>query len=107
MLSQSGSFRALKVDNRTKARIGKKMQARLGQLSGIKTSLGKESSGLQSSLSFTPLQGIELINPSLNDAARANLVKSANDKWFAGGTFTQIDPRKKETKMLAPPLPKK
>jgi hypothetical protein len=69
MLTQSGSIRAFTVDNRTKAKVGKKMQARLGQISGLRTSLGKETpSGLQSSLSFTPLQGIELVNPSLNDA---------------------------------------
>jgi U4/U6 small nuclear ribonucleoprotein PRP31 len=106
MLTQSGSVRAFAVDKRTKARVGKKMQARLGQISGIKTNLGRETtSGLQSSLSFTPLQGIELVNPSLNDAAREDLVRKANDKWFQGGTFTQI--KREPAKMLPPPLPKK
>jgi len=105
MLTQSGSFRALTIDNRTKAKIGKKMQARLGQINGIKTSLGKDSSGFQSSLAFTPVQGIELVNPSLNDAARESLVKSANDKWFSGGTFTQIQ-KPAAKKMLPPPFPK-
>jgi U4/U6 small nuclear ribonucleoprotein PRP31 len=105
MLTQSGNFRALKVDNRTKARIGKKMQSRLGQIGGVRTSLGgKETSGLQSSLSFTPYQGIELVNPSLNDAAMGGLVKAANEKWFGGGTFTQV---KKEGLMMPPALPKK
>lgn len=106
MLTQGGAVRAYIVDQRTKARIGKKMQARLSQISGIKTSLGgKETSGLQSSLAFTPMQGIELVNPSLNDAARDQMVKSANDKWFQGGTFTQI--RKEPAKMLPPPVPRK
>jgi U4/U6 small nuclear ribonucleoprotein PRP31 len=105
MLTQSGSFRALTLDNRTKAKLGKKMQARLGQISGLKTSLGKDSSGFQSSLSFTPVQGIELVNPSLNDAAKESLVKSANDKWFSGGTFTQIQ-KPAAKKMLPPPFPK-
>lgn len=106
MLTQSGSVRAFTMDKRTKAKIGKKMQARLGQISGIKSTFGKDTpgSGLQSSLSFTPLQGIELVNPSLNDAARAELVRKANDKWFQGGTFTQI--RKEPAKILAPPPPK-
>ena len=110
MLTQSGSFRALKVDNRTKARLGKKMQMRLGQINGmsgngLRTSIGgKETSGLQSSLSFTPYQGIELVNPSLNDAAREGLVKAANEKWFSGGTFSQV---KREGKMLPPTLAKK
>jgi U4/U6 small nuclear ribonucleoprotein PRP31 len=105
MLTQAGNFRALTVDNRTKAKVGKKTQAQLASIGGSKTSLRKESSGLQSSLSFTPLQGIELVNPSLNDAAREALVKSANDKWFASGTFTQI--RKEPSKMLPPTLPTK
>jgi U4/U6 small nuclear ribonucleoprotein PRP31 len=106
MLTQSGSIRAFTVDNRTKAKVGKKMQARLGQISGLRTSLGKETpSGLQSSLSFTPLQGIELVNPSLNDAVREEMAKKANDKWFQGGTFTQI--RKEPAKMLPPPIPKR
>ena len=106
MLTQAGNFRALTVDNRTKARVGKRMQARLAQIGGTKTSLRKETSGLQSSLSFTPLQGIELVNPSLNDAAREALAKAANDKWFASGTFTQIR-KEPSSKMLPPSLPKK
>lgn len=106
MLTQSGSIRAFAVDNRTKAKLSKKMQTRLAQVSGIKTSLGKDTpSGLQSSLSFTPVQGIELINPSLNDAARETLAKKASDKWFLGGTFTQI--KREPSKMLPPPPPKK
>jgi U4/U6 small nuclear ribonucleoprotein PRP31 len=93
------------VDNRTKAQIGKKMQSRFGQISGFRTSLGgKETSGLQSSLSFTPYQVIELVNPSLNYAAREGLVKAANEKWFGGGTYTQI---KKEGLMMPSALPKK
>ena len=103
MLTQSGSIRAFTVDNRTKAKVGKKMQA---QISGLKTSLSRETaSGLQSSLTFTPIQGIELVNPSLNDAVRQEMVKKANDKWFQGGTFTQI--RKEPSKMLPPPIPKR
>ena len=105
MLTQSNSVRALTIDNRTKARIGKKMQARLGQISGIKTSLNKETSGLQSSLAFTPLQGIELVNPKLNDAVKSELGKATNDRWFQGGTFTQI--KKEPGLMLPPPVPKK
>jgi hypothetical protein len=36
------------------------------------------------SLSFTSYQWIELVNLSLNDAAREGLVKAANEKWFSG-----------------------
>ena len=37
------------------------------------------SNGLASSLAFTPVQGIELANPDVNDAK----VAAANEKWFA------------------------
>ena len=90
MLTQRGGVRAFTVDNRTKAKVGKKMLARLGRISA-RTRLGdKETpvSGLQSCLAFTPLQGIELVNPRLNDAVREEMLKKANDKWFQGGTFT-------------------
>jgi U4/U6 small nuclear ribonucleoprotein PRP31 len=106
MLTQTGSVKALIADNRTKAKLGKAMQARLNSLSGIKTSLSKDSSsGLQSSLAFTPVQGIELINPSLNNAAKEEMAKKANDKWFLSGTFSQI--QKPKGQMLPPMVPKK
>ena len=94
------------MDNRTKAKVGKKMLARLGQISGSRTRLGdKETpvSGLQSCLAFTPLQEIELVNPRLNDAVKEKMLKEANDKWFQGGTFTQII-RKESAMMLPPPI---
>jgi U4/U6 small nuclear ribonucleoprotein PRP31 len=106
MLTQRGSVRAFTVDNRTKAKVGKKMLARLGRISGSRTRLGDMEtpvSGLQSCLAFTPLQGIELVNPRLNDAVREDMLKKANNKWFQGGTFTQI--RKEPTMMLPPPIP--
>lgn len=51
-------------------------------------SSGTATSGLASSLSFTPVQGLELIDPS---RARANLAAvTQSNNWFASGTFTQI-----------------
>jgi U4/U6 small nuclear ribonucleoprotein PRP31 len=44
-------------------------------------------SGTSTSLSFTPVQGIEIVTPSLSAAAR---VQAANERWFAGGTFTHV-----------------
>lgn len=58
-----------------------------GRLASIKTSSsGIATSGLASSLSFTPVQGLELIDPS---KARARAA-SANESWFADGTFTHV-----------------
>jgi U4/U6 small nuclear ribonucleoprotein PRP31 len=46
------------------------------QKSNISASQG---SGLQSSLIFTPVQGIELVNPNV----QADKLKAANNKWFS------------------------
>lgn len=48
------------------------------------------TSGLASSLAFTPVQGLELIDPS---KLRAK-VDDANSKWFASGAFTHIPKEK-------------
>jgi U4/U6 small nuclear ribonucleoprotein PRP31 len=71
MVTQMGSVKALMADQRTKAELGKAMQVQLNSSGGIKRVLSKDSSsGLQSSLTFTLVQGIDLINPSLNNAQR-------------------------------------
>lgn len=49
-------------------------------------------SGLESSMVFTPVQGLELVNP---DAMRER-VKAANNKWFSGNSgFQSALPKKK------------
>lgn len=87
--------------------LAKLSKANKGRLASIKTGGGESAtSGLASSLSFTPAQGwfslfiflfgslltgfsgIELIDPS---AARARAaVAAANSSWFAEGTFTHV-----------------
>lgn len=47
---------------------------------------GLQTSGLASSLSFTPVQGIELIDPT----AAAERVKKANEKYFGDGAFSIV-----------------
>lgn len=59
--------------------------------SAIAPSGSSSESGLATSLSFTPVQGLEIATPSLSAAQR---VQAANDRWFASGTFTHV---KKET----------
>ena len=126
--SSSGSVRAVKIDNKTRARMSKGMQARLNGLSSVipgsstvggakKASMGGAAdlinSGVASSLSFTPVQGIELVDPSRLAQKRK---AEEEDRWFKSGTFTMINPRKgagglqlgpgtqnKTTSMLPPP----
>jgi U4/U6 small nuclear ribonucleoprotein PRP31 len=78
----SGKVRALVTDSKTRARMSKGMQARMNAL-GTK----KEISGLASSLAFTPVQGIELIDPS----RLAREKQTEDDRWFKSGTFTMIN----------------
>ncbi|KAF5104483.1 hypothetical protein DV451_000554 [Geotrichum candidum] len=103
----AGSIRAIKIDNKTKARMSKGMQARLNGLSSVipggnghllnggkrPNSAAQDlmNSGMASSLSFTPVQGIELIDPSRLAQKRK---AEEEDRWFKSGTFTQINPQK-------------
>lgn len=68
-------------------RTAKLNKAQRGKLAAFKSaSNGMATSGLASSLAFTPVQGLELIDPS---KLRAK-VDDANSKWFANGTFTHV-----------------
>jgi U4/U6 small nuclear ribonucleoprotein PRP31 len=52
------------------------------------------TSGLASSLAFTPVQGLELANPEAA-AQRELKVKLANERYFAGGGFLQVAKKQK------------
>ena len=60
--------------------------------SGLRTSgVGANSSaGTASSIAFTPVQGLELIDPKLV-AERKRKAEEAKAGWFSSGTFTQIN----------------
>ncbi len=86
------SVRGPQIDKRTRAKLPKP-RMKGGQLVGPSAlmqiqnkSSGGTISGMQSSLSFSSVQGIEL--PSLNvDALRK---AQEDNKWFKGGIFSQI-----------------
>lgn len=82
--SSSGKIRATANDGR-KAKLSKSAK---GRLASIKTTTsGTATSGLASSLAFTPVQGLELVDPS----KAAKRVAEANAKWFADdGSFTHV-----------------
>ena len=53
---------------------------------------GQMSNGLASSMVFTPVQGMELVNPD----AMKDRVKEANRKWFSNSSgFQSALPKKK------------
>ncbi|GFZ45891.1 Pre-mRNA-processing factor 31 [Saitozyma sp. JCM 24511] len=84
--SSSGRVRAETVDARSKAKLSRANKLRT-QLLGRSALSTDAKSGTSTSLSFTPVQGLEIVTPSL---AAAQKVQAANERWFAGGTFTHV-----------------
>ncbi|KAI5838027.1 hypothetical protein DFP73DRAFT_600470 [Morchella snyderi] len=144
---QTGRIRALQVDQRTRAKLGKYnpgwgtsnpaagTQSRIGgaqsilgsrsstgpglaALGGRSTFGGAGPSGTASSLAFTPVQGIELIDPKVA-AERKRKAAAEEDRYFAGGTFSMVgggtstlpnkklDTGKNKGLMLPPSIPRK
>ncbi|KAJ5107538.1 U4/U6-U5 snRNP complex subunit prp31 [Penicillium angulare] len=57
--------------------------------SGVGTSLGGGSAGTASTIAFTPVQGLELVDPKVQ-AELNRKRKAEEDRWFNSGTFTQV-----------------
>lgn len=80
--SGSGRIRQAQVNEATKARISKTLQRTLQKQSmvyGGKSTVRDRSSGTASSVAFTPLQGLEIVNPQ----AAEKKVGEANQKYFS------------------------
>ena len=56
--------------------------------SGLRTQIGN-TGGTTSTIAFTPVQGLELVDPKAREE-RDRKRKAEEDRWFKGGTFTQI-----------------
>ncbi len=82
----TGRVRGETVDARSKAKLSRANKIRT-QLLGRSAVSSDARSGTSTSLSFTPVQGLEIVTPSLSAAAR---VQQANERWFASGTFTHV-----------------
>lgn len=113
--ANDGRIRAQQIDARTKAKLSKNHKGWGGAtpLNGTATSLrgfgqaaggnstvlrapshglrasGVGVSGTASSLAFTPVQGLELVDPKVQAEMRRKREEEA-DRWFKGGTFTQV-----------------
>jgi len=86
-----GGIRAAQVDERTKVRISqtlkKNMQKQQATWGGT-TSIKKQVSGTASSVAFTPLQGLEIVNPNAAEGTRA---EEANAKYFSSSaSFVKV-----------------
>lgn len=86
----TGRIRLPQVDEKTKVRISKTLQKNLQkqQIWGGSTTVKKQISGTASSVAFTPLQGLEIVNPQ---AAETNANES-NAKYFSNTSgFLKLD----------------
>ncbi|GES58927.1 pre-mRNA splicing factor [Aspergillus terreus] len=119
MLGQQndGRIRATQIDQRTRAKLSKNNKgwgtatpvsgtasslrgfgqgmsgtASVLQAKGLRTSgvgnLGS-SAGTASTIAFTPVQGLELVDPKVQ-AELNRKRKAEEDRWFKSGTFTQV-----------------
>ncbi|KAL8988633.1 MAG: hypothetical protein Q9169_008523, partial [Polycauliona sp. 2 TL-2023] len=57
--------------------------------SGVGAGGGAQTSGTASSIAFTPVQGLELVDPKVRGELKRKR-EEENDRWFKGGTFTQV-----------------
>ncbi|KAF2428913.1 Nop domain-containing protein [Tothia fuscella] len=111
--TNDGRVRATQIDKKTAARLSKKNPGWGGATpagSGISSSLrgfgqstgsggasmglrtagvGNAGTGTASVIAFTPVQGLELLNPKAKEEADRKR-KANEDRWFASGTFTQV-----------------
>ncbi|KAJ0424665.1 hypothetical protein BJY00DRAFT_276112 [Aspergillus carlsbadensis] len=114
-----GRIRATQIDQRTRARLSKSnkgwgaatpvssgtasslrtfgqgpsgtasvLHAKGLRSSGIGTSFGG-AAGTASTIAFTPVQGLELVDPKVR-AELSRKRKAEEDRWFNSGTFTQV-----------------
>ena len=113
--ANEGRIRSQQIDQRTKAKLSKNSKGwgtatpigsgtatslrGFGQSSGSNTlvqhglrttGVGTGGmSGTASSIAFTPVQGLELVDPKMQ-AERKRKLAEDDDRWFKGGTFTQV-----------------
>lgn len=84
--SGTGRIRAAQVDSKTKARISKTLQKTIQKQNqwGGTTSIRKQISGTASSIAFTPLQGLEIVNPN---AVEKETKGTETQKYFSSSGF--------------------
>ncbi|CZT02205.1 related to U4/U6 snRNP-associated 61 kDa protein [Rhynchosporium agropyri] len=149
--ANDGRIRNLQIDQRTKAKLSAKNKGWGGatpvggsasslrgfgqgtgsgidlrgkglRASGVGSTVGA-GSGTASSVAFTPVQGLELVDPRMQ-SEMSRKRKAEEDRWFKGGTFTQVggsgsmgppalppnkkvDTGKQKGNMAPPPIPSK
>lgn len=128
--ANDGRIRNLQIDQRTKAKLSAKNKGWGGatpvsgsasslrgfgqgagsgidlrgkglRASGVGSTAGA-AAGTASSLAFTPVQGLELVDPKMQ-AEMSRKRKAEEDRWFKGGTFTQVGGGSSSNGSMGPP----
>jgi U4/U6 small nuclear ribonucleoprotein PRP31 len=84
----TGRIRAAQVDSKTKARISKTLQKTVQKHNqwGGTTTVRKQVSGTASSVAFTPLQGLEIVNPNAVETKGTE-----TNKYFSSSGFSKVN----------------
>ncbi|XP_033751531.1 U4/U6 small nuclear ribonucleoprotein Prp31-like [Pecten maximus] len=88
--SASGRIRGPVVDSKTKAKISKTLQLKVqkqNQTWGGSTTVKRQVSGTASSVAFTPLQGLEIVNPQ---AAEKKVSGGSSTYFSSTGSFVNV-----------------
>jgi len=72
--------------------------------SGLRTSGVGSAAGTASSIAFTPVQGLELVDPKIQAELKRKR-DAENAGYFSSGTFTQVNSGKTEGAFKVPSLP--
>jgi U4/U6 small nuclear ribonucleoprotein PRP31 len=124
--TDTGRLRAQQIDPKTRAKLSKKNpgwggDTTLGAASSLKgfgaggTATSLRAQGLRtggvglggagtSSIAFTPVQGLELVDPRAREDAKRKR-EAEEDRWFKGGTFTQLGGKVDAGGFKVPALP--
>lgn len=80
----TGRIRLPQLDEKTKVRISKTLQKNLQkqQVYGGNTTVKRQISGTASSVAFTPLQGLEIVNPQAAERSHTEAKYFSNTSGF-------------------------
>ncbi|CAI5440157.1 unnamed protein product [Caenorhabditis angaria] len=86
-----GRIRQAVIDQKTRARMSQKMQRQLEKqkAAGGMTSLRTKIAGTASSVNFTPIQGLEIVNPSARESK--DQPGTSSNYFSSSGSFVNID----------------
>uniref|UniRef100_A0A8R1DS29 U4/U6 small nuclear ribonucleoprotein Prp31 n=1 Tax=Caenorhabditis japonica TaxID=281687 RepID=A0A8R1DS29_CAEJA len=86
-----GRIRTAAVDQKTRARMSQKMMRQMERqkAAGGMTSIRSKVAGTASSVTFTPVQGLEIINPAAQEQHQQS--SSTSNYFSSSGSFVNID----------------